>query len=205
MVQQRRDGGHLGGHLHNQGVFARPLPGRGCPDASVTVVVAGTNNPGGGSYEDHHFARDLRGSRHRGRGYRVPGLPGDPSTFPMPAASLSVVNTVIVTTAVHDLFGPGQVGLIDPDYPGPAGVLACADRCPHETHMNNEPAVHVDLDDDPNGRHAFLDFSVFPGTPCATRCRKEWCGGSYPRPTATAGTCWCPILSGRLGELPVQL
>ena len=152
---------------HNQGVFTRrPYQGADAPDASVTVVVAGTNNPGGGSYEDHHLRVTYGGSPGIVavdtvyRGYRLIR-----STFPMPAASLSVVNTVIVTTAVHDLFGPGQVGLIDPDYPDRQVCSHVLIRYPHETHMNNEPAVHVDLDDDPNDDHAFLDFNVFPGTP----------------------------------------
>ena len=133
------------------------------PDAIITTVSAGTNNPGGGNYLDHHLqvrlGQDLLADTIF-RGYRTIR-----QSFTVPAASLGNLSTTFQFRVVHDLYGTGQVGLIDPDYPDRQVVGLIEARYPRLMNMANLPAVHMWYDDDPLEDHVHVDFGGFQGTP----------------------------------------
>lgn len=138
-----------------------PYQQPGAPDATITFVTAGTNNPGNFSYDDHHLqayygtAPGVLVADTIFRGYQLNRF-----QFDFPAASLGFVTTPLRLRAVHDLNIPGQ-----PNYPDRQALAYIHNRYPRTWYMNNVDRHMFWLDDEPNDAPAHIDFNAFVGSP----------------------------------------
>ncbi|MCB0791505.1 MAG: hypothetical protein H6595_08010 [Flavobacteriales bacterium] len=139
----------------------RPYTLPDADDAQVTIVFAGTNNPGGGSCDDHH-ARFLYGPNDDVaydivyNGYKL-----NRTDFAMDHTWISTVNTNIKFRSVHDLgacFGGNG-------YTDRQAVAYYIIRYPHQFNMNAETSVNMGLPDQPGDPLSYLNLNNVPGTP----------------------------------------
>ncbi|MBL7964497.1 MAG: hypothetical protein JNM31_11725 [Flavobacteriales bacterium] len=142
-----------------------PYTGTGAPEAGVRVHVAGINNPGSTSFDDHHLLvkagpglPTLIDTVYRG--YQLNRL-----SFTLPGAQVGSPNTTTRIEVLRDLFDTTDVGFFFPSYIDRQAPAMATVRYAREPNYAVNAQCHMAFPDEPGDPPIRLDMVNFPGSP----------------------------------------